>query len=73
MAIFCSFQEAQFCFSIFQDIFSAEPWKLFLVLYPIARDEVAGFDGHQFRFNFASGLHIGASGVEAATARDIYR
>lgn len=50
-----------------------EPWKVFLVLCPITRDEVAGFDGHQFRFNFASVFRVGASGVEAATTRDVYR
>ena len=49
-----------------------EPWKI-LVLCPIARDGVAGFDGRQFRFNFASVYRIGASGVEAATMRGVYR
>jgi len=50
-----------------------KPWKVFLVLCPMTRDEVAGFDGRQFRFNFASVFRVGASGVEAATTRDVYR
>ena len=89
MAVFCSFQEAQFCFLVFEDIDSVsenvrdrdmwigsdsdclilvcarsdnsgrrlldllsqeralkrdESWKVFLVLYPITRDEVARAD-----------------------------
>ena len=102
MAVFCSFQEAQFETVIYgsaqtpialfwsvpglimlggviwiffpkkRALKRDEPWKVFLVLCPVTRDEVAGFDDRQFRFSSASVFRVGASGVEAATTRDVY-